>query len=160
MIECGTARWLPGRAGYDRWAEPPFINITLVARPITPALSFLQFATRTRSQDKHTSPQIDLKQHYRPSRLLSTDTGGNQPPHLVGKLFYDAFSVTRPWLRSLVAGLSPRKSGFASGLIRVGFVVDKVALGQVFLRVLLFSPVNIIPPSLSKLISSGECVIC
>jgi hypothetical protein len=26
--------------------------------------------------------------------------------------------------------------------IRVGFVVDKVVLGQVFLRVLLFSPVN------------------
>jgi hypothetical protein len=28
----------------------------------------------------------------------------------------------------------------------VGFVVDKVAVGQVFLRVLRFSPVNIIPP--------------
>jgi hypothetical protein len=28
----------------------------------------------------------------------------------------------------------------------VGFVVDKVALEQVFLRVLRFSPVNIIPP--------------
>jgi hypothetical protein len=28
----------------------------------------------------------------------------------------------------------------------VGFVVDKVALGQVFFRVLRFSPVNIIPP--------------
>jgi hypothetical protein len=42
-----------------------------------------------------------------------------------------------PWLRSLVAGLSPRRPG----LIHVGFVVDKVALGQVFLRVLRFSPV-------------------
>jgi hypothetical protein len=28
----------------------------------------------------------------------------------------------------------------------VGFVVDKVILGQVFLRVLRFSPFNIIPP--------------
>jgi hypothetical protein len=28
----------------------------------------------------------------------------------------------------------------------VGFVVDKVALGQVFLQVLQFSPVSIIPP--------------
>jgi hypothetical protein len=27
-----------------------------------------------------------------------------------------------------------------------GFVVDKVVLGQVFLRVIRFSPVNIIPP--------------
>jgi branched-subunit amino acid transport protein len=32
------------------------------------------------------------------------------------------------------------------------FVVDKVALGQVFLRVLRFSPVNIISPSFSILI--------
>jgi hypothetical protein len=30
----------------------------------------------------------------------------------------------------------------------VGFVVDKVALGQVFPRVLQFSPVNFIPPVL------------
>jgi hypothetical protein len=30
----------------------------------------------------------------------------------------------------------------------VGFVVDKVALGQVFPRVLLFSPVSFIPPVL------------
>jgi hypothetical protein len=65
-----------------------------------------------------------------------------------------------PWQRSLVAGLSPRRPGFAPGSIYVGFVVDKVTLGQVFLLVLLFSPVNIIPPSLSKLISSGECVMC
>jgi hypothetical protein len=34
-------------------------------------------------------------------------------------------------------------------------VVDIVALGQVFLRILKFSPVNIIPPWLSILISTG-----
>jgi hypothetical protein len=33
----------------------------------------------------------------------------------------------------------------------VGFVVDKVALGQVFPRVLRFSPVNLIPPVLHYL---------
>jgi hypothetical protein len=49
-----------------------------------------------------------------------------------------------PWLKRLVAGLSPR----TPGLIHMGFVVDKVALGQVFLRVLRFSPVSIIPPLL------------
>jgi hypothetical protein len=63
-------------------------------------------------------------------------------------------------LAQAVTGLSPRRPGFAPGLIHVGFMVDKVALGQVFLRFLRFSPVNIIPPSLSKRISSGECVIC
>jgi hypothetical protein len=57
-----------------------------------------------------------------------------------------------PWLSSLVAGLTPRRPEFAPGSIHVEFVVDKVALGQVFLRVLRFSPDNIIPPSLSKLI--------
>jgi hypothetical protein len=37
-----------------------------------------------------------------------------------------------PWLRRLVAGLSPRRPGFDPGSVHVGFMVDKVALGQVF----------------------------
>ena len=49
------------------------------------------------------------------------------------------------WLRRLVAGLSPRRPGFDSGSVHVGFVVDKVSLGQVFPRVLRFFPVNSIP---------------
>jgi hypothetical protein len=49
------------------------------------------------------------------------------------------------WLRRLVAGLSPRRPGFDTGSVHVGFVVHNVALGQVFPRVLRFSPVNIIP---------------
>jgi hypothetical protein len=36
----------------------------------------------------------------------------------------------------------------------VGFVVDTVALRQVFLRVFWFSPVNIIPPWEKKVLSS------
>jgi hypothetical protein len=40
----------------------------------------------------------------------------------------------------------PRRPGFAPGSVHVGFVVDKMALEQVFLQVLRFSPVNIIPP--------------
>jgi hypothetical protein len=38
----------------------------------------------------------------------------------------------------LVANLSPRRTGFAPGSVHVGFVVDKAALGQGFLRVLRF----------------------
>ena len=53
-----------------------------------------------------------------------------------------------PWLRRLVAGLSLRRPGFDPGSVHVGFVVDKVVLGQVFPRVLRFSPVNFIPPLL------------
>jgi hypothetical protein len=37
-----------------------------------------------------------------------------------------------PWLRSLVARLSPQRPGFAPGSVHLGFVVDRVALGQVF----------------------------
>jgi hypothetical protein len=53
-----------------------------------------------------------------------------------------------PWLMRLVAGLSTRRPGFDLGSVHVGFVVDKVALGQVFFRVLRFSPANFIPPVL------------
>jgi hypothetical protein len=50
-----------------------------------------------------------------------------------------------PWLRRLAAGLPPWRPGFDPGSVHVGFVVDKVALGQVFPRVLRFSLVNFIP---------------
>jgi hypothetical protein len=48
------------------------------------------------------------------------------------------------WLMRLVAGLSQRMFG----RVRVGFVLDKVALGQIFLRVLRFYPVSFISPRL------------
>jgi hypothetical protein len=51
-----------------------------------------------------------------------------------------------PWLRRLVVGLPPRRPGFHPGSVHVGFVVDKVALGQVFPRVRRFSSVNFNPP--------------
>jgi len=38
--------------------------------------------------------------------------------------------VALPWLRQLVAGLSMVRPGFIPRLILVGFVVDKVALGE------------------------------
>ena len=55
------------------------------------------------------------------------------------------------WLRLLVAGLSQWKPGIYPGSDHVGFVVDEVALGQAFPRVLRFSSVNFIPPMLHYL---------
>jgi len=55
------------------------------------------------------------------------------------------------WLRRLAAGLSQWRAGFAPGSDHVVFLVDKVALGHVFLRVMWISPVSIIPQSLSVL---------
>jgi hypothetical protein len=49
------------------------------------------------------------------------------------------------WLRWLVAGLSPERPRFELSSVHVGFVMDKVSLGQVSLQVIQLSPVNIIP---------------
>jgi hypothetical protein len=46
----------------------------------------------------------------------------------------------------LVADLPQRRPVLTPGSVHVGFAVDKVALGQVFLRVFWFSLVTVIPP--------------
>jgi hypothetical protein len=53
-----------------------------------------------------------------------------------------------PWLRRLVVGLSPRRPGS----LHVRFVVDRVALGQVFFPRGLRFLVSITPPSPSVLV--------
>jgi hypothetical protein len=45
------------------------------------------------------------------------------------------YILVMPWLRWLVAGLSLRRPRFVPGTVHVGFVVDRVAVGQVFLWV-------------------------
>jgi hypothetical protein len=67
---------------------------------------------------------------------------------LLKQYFHLMENLAIQWLRQLVAGLSLQRAGFDPGSFHVGFVVDKVALGQVFLRVLQFSLVNFIPPVL------------
>jgi hypothetical protein len=58
-------------------------------------------------------------------------------------IMYSTFgrAVTRP----LFSGFAPQKSGFAPRAVRMGFVVDQVIDGQVFLRVLRFFPVSVTP---------------
>jgi hypothetical protein len=51
-----------------------------------------------------------------------------------------------PWLRRLIVGLSRRRPGLDSSPDHVRFVVDKVALQKIFLRVLRVPLVRIIPP--------------
>jgi hypothetical protein len=48
--------------------------------------------------------------------------------------------------------MSPKRPGFATGSVHVGFVTGKVALRQVFLRFIRFSIANVISPWLSILI--------
>jgi len=51
----------------------------------------------------------------------------------------------------------PQTPGFDPGLIHVRFVVDKVAVGQFYLRVIRSSPVSTSAPTLRTLIRLGTC---
>jgi hypothetical protein len=53
-------------------------------------------------------------------------------------------NTEQKWIKGENPGISKKETGS----VHVGFVVDKVALGQVFPRVLRFSSVNFIPPVL------------
>jgi hypothetical protein len=44
----------------------------------------------------------------------------------------ETYSVSKSTYKRLAAGFPPRRPGFEPGSGHVGFVVDKVALGQVF----------------------------
>jgi hypothetical protein len=44
----------------------------------------------------------------------------------------ETWYLAMPWLRLLVAGLLARRPLFVPRSVHVGFIVDKVALGQVF----------------------------
>jgi len=55
---------------------------------------------------------------------------------------------TLPWIRRLVAGLSPRRCAFNPSSFNVRFVVEKVALWRVFLPVLIFSAVSFLQRSI------------
>jgi hypothetical protein len=71
-----------------------------------------------------------------PSPWFSTHIhpGMNNRPVMVAVLRRQSrpIIINQPWLRRLVAGLSPQKPGFAPVSNHVGFMVDKVALGQTF----------------------------
>jgi hypothetical protein len=60
----------------------------------------------------------------------------------------DQRAWTVPVLKRLVSGFPPRRPGFEPGSSHVGFVVDKVVLGQVFSEYFSF-PANLYSPPIS-----------
>jgi hypothetical protein len=60
-------------------------------------------------------------------------------------------------LKRLDASFLPRRPGLYPRPVRMGFMADKVSLGQVSLPVLLFSPVSI-PPVLRSHLYQCHCV--
>jgi hypothetical protein len=83
----------------------------------------------------------NLSEWHSVHRNLQTDQ-----PGVSDYITAQAVNVAVPWLRRLVASLSPRRPGFDRGSVHVGFV----ALEQVIPPVLRFSPVNFIPPVLHR----------
>jgi hypothetical protein len=65
------------------------------------------------------------------SKFCQTVEGNEHPCEIPSKAM--------SWLRWLVAGLSLWRPGFVPGSAHVGFVLDRVSLGQVFLWILQFS---------------------
>jgi hypothetical protein len=65
---------------------------------------------------------------------------------------------TVTWLKRLSAGLSSWRPGFAPESAHLRFVMDKLKLAHVFLRVLRFSPVSIFPPLLHTHLSQPHKV--
>ena len=65
--------------------------------------------------------------------------------------------------QAVVSGLSPRKPWFNTRPVHMGFVVDKMAVGYIFLQILWSSLVGIIPPmprthlSLTLHFSNWQC---
>jgi hypothetical protein len=72
-----------------------------------------------------------------PEMKLCTYPAGKQNYKVVffynGATLYTSFTFAVPWLRRLVTSPSPQRPRFMPRSVHVGFVVDKVALGQVFL---------------------------
>jgi hypothetical protein len=60
----------------------------------------------------------------------------------------DSSAETVPWLRRLGASRSPWRRGFDCRRVHVRFMVDTVALEDIFLQELQFSSVGLIPPTL------------
>jgi hypothetical protein len=58
----------------------------------------------------------------------------------------NAWQGALPWLLHWVASLFIKGHLFSPRPVCVGIMTDEIAVGQVFLWVLLFSPVSIIPP--------------
>jgi hypothetical protein len=67
---------------------------------------------------------------------------------------YPCIHLAVQWLKRLDADLLPQKPMFDPKQVHVGFVVEKVAIGQVSFGVFQFSPVSTIPPKLQTLFHS------
>jgi hypothetical protein len=67
------------------------------------------------------------------------------------------FRQAVPWIRPFVARLLPRRPEFNPRSVRARYVLDKVKMEQVFIRILRFSSLSIIPSVLHILNLHVSC---
>jgi len=80
-------------------------------------------------QDLYKKREIHLRCIY---KFISYLTVNTRNAHCEDQLV-SAVGETVPWLRRIVVGLTPWRSGFDSGLIYLGFVIGKLIQGLAFL---------------------------
>jgi hypothetical protein len=117
---------------------------------------FLKYATHQSSHEVHSKTHFFKNKYVLASSIRATffeniyltdffipfHKPSLQPTHRMGRAMAQAVSRRPPTAKTRVR---------SRGSVNVGFVVDEVALGQVFLRALRVSPVNYIPPVLQYL---------
>jgi hypothetical protein len=95
---------------------------------------------------------VPLKHYESPTKILvitnKKTVSLNFNHHRKQKFLCDFFlteTVSESWPMRLVVGVQTRRPGFNSRSVLVGLTLGEVALGQGFLRVLLYLAVSIIP---------------
>jgi len=105
--------------------------------------------------------QLSASYSQRSLRQIGRDVFGAESNFMYQNLYEFQPSKNVPWLRRLVAGLSTLRPEFDSGPVQEVFV-NNVAMGQIFLRLLWFSPaLSLRPPMLhthifTLLLSEGQ----
>jgi hypothetical protein len=127
-----VTRFAVDKQSYERFGEHP----TRVFRAPAEDSMVLRIVggvttQRTNTSDLQSGGRSLMLDAVRPGELRKQCKSIRIPGGLTGyRTKYMLKAVPR--FRSLVAALSPRRPGFTPGSIDVGFVVDKVPLGQVF----------------------------
>jgi hypothetical protein len=131
-ISTATSDKLAYRSAFHGISHAPSVLFTRKARSVLLPSKCAQLAT------KASKPVILYNSEGSFEREVTTHNKqycyAGHVYHLVASLHIVSYNVT--WLSLSFAGLSPRRPGFSPRSVYVGFVVDSVALGQVFLRVL------------------------
>jgi hypothetical protein len=153
---------LLGRLRWRRSARNPYlIHRRIIDAQPRPAPSLGLSSGLPRSNGRLSRAESDVDAHESVRLPLVTNRFAhkvlNEAQNLLGCTAMFLIASRHP-IKNTV--LSPQRPRFAAGSIHVGFVEGQSGTGTGFSSSSVFPCQCIIPPSLSKLVSSAECVIC